>query len=278
VESVDGGNTWSVDIPRRITNYPRNAEHPTIVQTGELALLAWDDGHTVYLSTSLDGGQTWQHKDAGFGASWYPTLYQAPDGTIWFVWISQVKGTAGTIKYTTSLDGKSWADEMVILDGSTEEDLVYGNPTIHQLGDEILVAFDTGAEAKPVSDIYLISSVDGGQTWSEPISITPGTPDLDDVDPMFCKVGDTLLLFYASSAKGGDYDIYYRVLSEEGWSGPILLPPPISEAGIRDWYPACYPTDAQIWLTWASNRVDVVGDEREVFIASLSSAALVPVP
>jgi hypothetical protein len=121
-----------------------------------------------------------------------------------------------------------------------------------------------------------MTSSDNGKTWSEVKILTENTPTLDDVDPCFFETPQgELVLVYASksddpSSEYVDYDIYYRLYTGDGWSDASRFPSPISERGVRDWYPYCFlANDGQIWLTWASDRVDVANDEREVFVAPL---------
>jgi len=94
--SVDGGSSWGADT--RLTNAINNSSHPSILVSGQVVHVVWDDSRDgnieIYYKHSTDGGVSWGTDARLTNAihnSWLPSV-SASDSVVHAVWYDQRDG------------------------------------------------------------------------------------------------------------------------------------------------------------------------------------------
>ncbi|MGA1820913.1 MAG: hypothetical protein ACMUIG_00140 [Thermoplasmatota archaeon] len=183
--SDDFGITWS--LPVRINTDPieqRDHKYARMSFHGDHAYVTWEDNREdgqlrPYLSISADGGETWspevQVTDDLEPANSRGMAWNAVDdqGNLYLVWWDKRTGK-DEIWFCKSGDyGASLTKNKRITFAPDENGDFY--PTIHATGDGILaVAFQRETpkgDTTDGGDIYYIQSVDGGDSWTDPVRV-----------------------------------------------------------------------------------------------------------
>ena len=201
---------------------------------------------TIRVSVSTDGGKTWSRpvavsptymissSQAEIRVAQGSNPAVAPDGTIYVAYYDSgddgwLKGEAMIMVVKSEDGGKTWSKPVVAAVLPNEVDYYYtalGVPffrwwssmfPVIDVGPDgtvyIVYAADANASDSDPSDIFLVYSSDGGETWSEPVRVNDDAGDAAqffpwiDVSPdgvAHIAWGDTRL-----APRGLGYDVFY---------------------------------------------------------------------
>jgi Neuraminidase (sialidase) len=221
--SGDGGKTWSK--PADISNSPGASSEPDVKVADDgtihvvwLDTSAGDASPDVWASASHDQGKTWdkpQNVSNTPGKSATPAIAVGADKAANVVWTDTTSGAASPdVFFSRSTDGgKTWSKAVDISNtpgASMECDIAVDDKGA------IFVDWTDTSTGDKSPDVMVVSSKDGGKTWSKPVdaSNTPGVSS----DPAIAAAGDGKLavvwvdtsegaaspdVFMASSGNGG---------------------------------------------------------------------------
>lgn len=204
MKSLDGGKTWLPEIA--LTAAAGQDRHPAIAGTGKNVFVVWsryDVGQdAMFFRASHDGGATWQPEVqlSGYAPSSFsifPSI--GTNGTrVDVVW------NGGGVLYTRSADeGLTW-DSPRVLTNQTRE---YLSPRISTTGSQIRVvsaaiSIEGNQAATISSDIYYLESMNGGDAWSEPISLTTHSAGRQSLAPAIAVRGDDTFVAWEDNRNG----------------------------------------------------------------------------
>lgn len=253
--SDDGGETWSA--PATITDEATST--PEVVRDGERVIAVWsvssfvDDtfSSSVESAVSLDGGETWSTpetlSDSGESAGSARIVNDGATTTV--VWRDS---SANLVRVSTTDDGgDTWNDPVAVSDDETSTgDRVFpSDPAIATDGTTIVVSWTAqlSFELDPTI-IQASTSTDGGQTWSDPTTVS--TEDLNPFGSQLVVDGSTITATWydLGSFPGSGIGVQVSTSTDRGatWSDPVTLSPD-GEGGdgvriVRD--------DTSITITW----------------------------
>jgi BNR repeat-like domain len=170
----------------------------------------------IYLTQSNDNGASWSQPvqifngvTAGSQVVDQPKLAITSDGVIHVLWNqSSVIGDNNSPRlfYSRSLDGgKTWADPVVVVNGSTNWDQILG------FGD--LAQRIWQAKENDQSILWLQTSTDSGLNWSQPASFSNFGGNLTLPDLIGDNIQQPNIFFIANDLSGG------QVLKHLRWDG-----------------------------------------------------------
>ena len=204
MKSLDAGATWSPGTA--LTSATGQDRHPAITTFGKNVFVAWtryDEGEdAVFFKASHDGGATWltEVQLSGYepsGFSIFPSI--ATNGTrVDVVW------NGGHVLYVQSPNaGLAWGP----LQPLTNQTRQYLAPKVSTLGSRLQVVVAAisivGNDVSSISsDIYYLESVDGGNAWSEPISLTAHYTGLQSLAPAIAVRGDDTFVAWEDNRNG----------------------------------------------------------------------------
>lgn len=194
-KSTDGGQTWSSAI--RLSqfegdcmddDYTTEGATPAVGPNGEI-YVTWSWNKKIWLDYSLDGGQTWQDKDivvSNQPGGWtldiegvsrcngMPVLVcdlsNSPHrGALYVNWADQRNGEKDTdIWMAKSTDGgKTWSTpRRVNSDGKGHQQFLTWTAIDQTTGYLYTVFYDRRARTDVATDVYVATSRDGGQTFT----------------------------------------------------------------------------------------------------------------
>ncbi len=204
MKSLDAGATWSPETA--LTSATGQDRHPAIATFGMNIFVVWtryDQGEdAVFFRASHDSGATWlpEVQLSGYepqAYSIFPSL--ATNGTrIDVVWNS------GQVLYVQSANaGLAWGP----LQPLTNQTRQYLAPRVSTLGShlQLVVAAISivGNDVNSISsDIYYFESLDGGNAWSQPISLTAHYTGLQSLAPAIAVRGDDTFVAWEDNRNG----------------------------------------------------------------------------
>lgn len=179
-KSVDNGENWGSD--QRLTYDYTPSYGPCMTINGENIYISWEEwGHRsdICFMRSNDGGENWTGKvyltNVTEGDSEHPSL-AAWENNVYLVWQDTRTGR-NQVYFRRSGDyGGSWSETRQITDDTT----VRFNPKIGVHEDRLTVVGQGKENGRFI--IWCITSMDGGESWSDPIQLTEGDVDAYDVD------------------------------------------------------------------------------------------------
>ena len=145
-------------------------------------------GFALLMLISRDGGETWLDpidisSDELFSQEHSSYVTIGPNGEVYAAWKTNERG----IRFSKSLDGGvTWTSDLVVDKDSGPQrtsDDVRGNITIKvdlkssRIGKIYISSLDNGDKEQPFGDSYIISSNDGGSSWSNKVYFTDGPKD-----------------------------------------------------------------------------------------------------
>jgi fibronectin type 3 domain-containing protein len=260
---------------RQITSDPTSAQtvnrnvpvSSTIDHAGNI-YVAWTKqagytggrGNDVYVSRSLDGGDTWLppilgSAPSGIGEDTWPSIAAAPDGTIWLAWAQNVGGWSNITVADSPTGGSSWEGFTNISEpaGQFYPNLL-PNLAIDPAG-RIYVAYSHQA-----SDAYYyinVSSTDDGSAWTTQQVSTAQT-----------------YAYYASLATGANGNVHVAWWDNRfGLSGGYTIWYSQSDDGGATWEPeVLLSTGANSGIVQlAAPRVNLLGDNLFVTYQSVAN-------
>ncbi len=225
----DDGVSWTepVRVSDTTTGQRRN---PALAVSGSHVHVVWLDGRRegagapgggvledVYFSSSADGGATWAENacieadlDRKTGSSGSPTLFAAPDGTLYCAYVSMRR-------YETNVSGY-WLAKSTD-NGRTFETRLHGPGRV--LGDLSLIE-DGGTlylaavnikgirsfsmqNPQTSQEVLLYVSGDGGDKWDEPVRIDDDPADLHKSSLILVSAGAGRLMACWDDDRRGVY-------------------------------------------------------------------------
>ena len=199
---------------------------------------------------------------------YYPSAILGSDGLVHMTWFRAGSGPSfvGSIWYRNGTSDSSWATPKV-LTGSSE---LNWTPTIAEANGKLWIAW--AADKTPNDrDCFLVSSPDGGATWSDPpLRITDATAN-DDFPFIFARADESLLMVWARSPFGepplgaASSEIVYATSANGVTWSPRQT---ITDDGTL---PCAFRSgDASgVSIAWTSGREDPFG---EIYVIGLSEA------
>ena len=174
-KSQDFGRTWQQDV--LLTNDTAGQDqYPGITSLGEKVFVTWvrmyGGSEAIYVRVSLDSGETWHPavRVSDYEEQAYPEFPAIASGesAVNLVW-----GAPTGVEFSRSSDsGETWSRPFSIINAGRQ----YVAPRIVAAFSKIgvVVAGIAGVPGFPsrLSDIFYLSSSDGGETWNEPLRIT----------------------------------------------------------------------------------------------------------
>ena len=180
--SHDGGGTWSapvrVDTGATAPHQPHRGQDAQLAASGDRLVAVWTASGTGFMgrgpmatAISDNGGKTWRPgpnpaDDGSQGDHSFADLAADAAGTFHLVWLD-ARGTnkAKGLRYASSRDGgKTWSWNLT-LEAETCE-CCWNTLTIGPGGSLHALFRD-----KNPRDMALVSSLDGGATWSSPVPV-----------------------------------------------------------------------------------------------------------
>jgi len=210
--SPNAGITW---LPETALTNTTNAQdrHAAIAAVGDKLFVTWDRFYkgteAIFVKASFDSGVTWK-PEVQVSDYEVPSFPEFPaigsNGTsVHLVWNSQ------GIQYSRSSDsGATWATSMP-LTNATRQHIA---PRISVVGSQIHVvtaAISTEGDPRHVkvtSDVYYVRSFDGGETWTNPITLTMHNAGVLSLAPAIWNYGDATFIAWQDN-RNGHYAIFF---------------------------------------------------------------------
>jgi len=207
----NNGATWSQE--QNLTTNPKEDECPSIMQTADGTIwLVWSANRTgnfdIYYKTSQDNGATWAtDKSLNYPETndRNPSITEAADGKIWFVWVRDKNRNLNIWYKTYNATSNSWSATTQVTQDSG--DILNSNPSVMQANDgKIWIVWDSdkvGGQA----DIYY-------QTRSPPLFggseiIRLIVNQEDDLMPSIMQAADGTTWITWATVRANNWDIRY---------------------------------------------------------------------
>jgi len=199
----------------------------------ETAYSAWVQQGIVYLSTSDDGGVTWDHASrvTAHNTALYPCSLELSGSALHLIWPDTRHLGLAEPYYKRSADGgKTWTEEVRLSPGT---DLFRIGTAVSDSAIHVVWFNRHFLEKIPAGDqtwtwtwgeVYYCRSTDGGVTWDKTIRLTQ--PDSTACRPVVAASGDFVHVAWldnrsAKQKPAWDWDIYYKRSTDGGASwGP----------------------------------------------------------
>ena len=213
--SSDNGVYWSGDT--RLTNYTGRDVDPHITQLMDGRIwVIWhrdvEGNFDLFYTTSSDNGVSWSDEDQlTTNPSWdlSPSITQTWDGMIWVVWSSYRTGDFEVFYKTSSDNGVYWSGDTQLTFDTQKFDQT---PSVIQAADgSIWVVWSSGSDKK-TDDVYYMTSLDYGATWSESIQLTSDAKD--DTGPSIVNIYPRRTWVVWASYRTDDFEIFYKISDE----------------------------------------------------------------
>jgi hypothetical protein len=206
-KSADAGLTWQDQVA--LTNTPEAQDHyPAIAAVNDRVFVAWcryyQYDEAIYVKASFDSGASWkpdvrvsEYSPASFQE--FPAI--GSNGTqVHVVW-----GDSQGIQYSQSEDsGITWSN-LIPLTNTTRQ---YLAPRISVVNSHIQIVsaaistVGTPPDIKIDSQVYYVSSSDGGQSWIKPLSLTTHEFGRLSLAPAIWSHGDVTFVAWEDNRNG----------------------------------------------------------------------------
>jgi hypothetical protein len=291
--SSDGGLTWGDPVNVTFSDIDFSDKEAIVVDSfpnsphlGNV-YVAWDLNipkarsvrQVLVVARSTDGGKTYQdpvviRKKGGANLGAIPRV--APDGTVYVVWIGATPSNNTLFFISKSADGgQSWTHWRSITDVT-----VHGQQNIRDGGGlpsfsvdpvtgHLYVAWQDGRFGD-VDQAALITSTDGGQTWSNPVRVNDGPTDAPAFTVSVAAGGNQVAVSYYSLQNDPQRkflaDEYVRISTDGGVTfGPSVRVTPNSfdmrmaaqagNAAFLGDYAGLVPADSRFHLLWINSGI-----------------------
>lgn len=207
----DNGATWSEE--QNLTANPKEDECPSIMQTaGGTIWLVWSANRTgnfdIYYKTSQDNGATWAtDKSLNYPETndRNPSIAQAADGKIWFVWVRDKNLNLNIWYKTYNATSNSWSATTQVTQDSG--DILDLNPSVMPANDgNIWIVWDSdkvGGQA----DIYYQIRSPPLFSATQIIRLTNNAED--DIMPSIMQAADGTIWTTWATMRVNNWDIRY---------------------------------------------------------------------
>jgi len=213
------------------SNSPSLVDRPALLQlTNGDILCFFDESANVYCVKSIDGGVSWGSRVTVYaGASFDITVsvIQLNNGDILCAFATDeddsiFKYDIKTVKSTDG--GSSWGSKTIVYAAAGKINIW---PSIIKTSDgDLLCAFSTDEDGS-VTNIKMVRSLDGGSSWSNKVTIYPGTASFAANTPYLFELPSKKILCAFSTSE--DTYPYYAIKQVESsdhgwtWSNTIVL-------------------------------------------------------
>jgi BNR repeat-like domain len=240
-KSVDSGATWSFNIAARSE---AELDKPVLAVRGQRVYLGFNREQDVWVAASQDGGRTFTdarvNNDARAGWSLLGGATVDPAGNAYLAWASYSKagGARGPVNLyvARSADaGKTWnaslLDVSAAAPGCDDEDCseAYLGAQIaltSDAGGTLYALWSSGARRQGPQRIFFSSSVNGGENWLPPVSLSSAARGVEHAFPAIVagSSGDVRVA-WMDSRNTGLWNTYYRSSTNGGaaWSDETRL-------------------------------------------------------
>lgn len=219
---------------RPLTDSPGKNEDPWLLRARDGSIhLTWfsDRGGNadIYAMQSRDG-RTWSEPRAiiagGDAGNFFPSMAQTPDGAFHLVWFRiDMKTKVFSVWYARSEDGTSWGEPRAITPRGEGFGWV---PTVAAAKDGgVWIAWASGKTGN--KDVFVVTSIDGGRSWGDPIQVTRD-PLHDDMPQIKQKPDGTFVVVWVRYRPDkADYlsttaDIFHSTSADgRSWAEPAAV-------------------------------------------------------
>lgn len=239
-KSIDSGATWATTIADS-TN--AGTDKPILVVHGQDVYVGYNHTQTVWVSSSHDGGVTFNSVKVStgkFGWSLAGGGAIGSDGSIYFSWAgyTQNGGAKGPVNLYVSKStdgGGSWKNTQVDTSSSPPDCSLFLCGWAF-LGAQMTMTADTsgnlyllwnsGTVAKGPERIYFAESINKGQTWSMKVDVSTAPAGTSHAFPAITATGNgDVRIAWMDSRAGTHWNVFYRSSSNGGatWSPETKL-------------------------------------------------------
>jgi hypothetical protein len=233
--SDDGGLTWGTPVVIISGGeWPGNISG--VRTTSGRVLTGWKESSGLWLSYSDDHGINWSPPvSITYDGGNISTITQTLDGKLWLFYNRWDSSTLEDIYYRTSIDdGLNWSGEQTFAATTFNET---SGAVISGTGSSTLLAFYAD-DSNGNFDIYMVTSSDGGATWSTPSPIVNSVQDESRPRVLRQTNGDLWMIYqmFNPTPVLPDYsarDLYYIQSFDGGntWTTPTQFTQYVG----RDW-------------------------------------------
>lgn len=181
-----------------------------------------DQSKVVYYANSLDGGHTWKESKAltlAAGMACDPVIDSYGDN-VYVTWVDEKDGNKEIYFKASNDRGNEWLPYVRI----TNDDNRSMNPTMVVLNNNIYIAWEEETEDNFTftRSIYHTWSIDGGNTWEDPVLLTK---TFEAHSPYLTYSGGILHLLYVNETSDSNHEIFHLMSDDNGktWSTPFRL-------------------------------------------------------
>lgn len=273
---------WSE--PQQLTTDPAFDHYASIMQdsSGKIWLVWFRDGKEILYKISSDEGTSWSSPEVlvpDISKAGGTSLLQDSTGRIWIAWGSVQQSSVGAdIFYITSDDGGlSWSAHQQLTNYLGDDNI----PSLIEVSGEVWVVFRSYGLSSN-EDIWYKKTVDGGVTWSDPISLTSHPAREFTPDAMVDSTGKIWVAWCRELASGNE-NIYYKTSIDNGisWSSDQELtthpndeghPTIIGDASGKIFiFYTSYGATADIWYNTTEDGGETWSDYHELTVDSYSN-------
>lgn len=270
--------------PLKLPNSTVNDEDPSLLQDHDGTIyIAWfskrNSVDDIWITYSKDHS-IWSDPRPIITAptsDYYPTLIQSDDGIFHLSWFGVERYTGyAEIYYSNSRDTITWSDPLKIAPNPAIDWV----PSIMQDQDGVLRITWTSNRSGN-KEIYMVSSRDGGNTWTDPRQLTFST--IADDYPFLAQLENyTYILTWTRYTPQGESAlstnptaeiVYSTSIDLLNWSDPVVISAPDPEQKVTDVYPIIFEHKNSVYISWTSNRAEFFGD---IVARSLISDTIIP--
>jgi hypothetical protein len=213
----------------------------------------------IRLARSQDGGKTWTHSETPIdtaGTAFSPQGAWGAGRKLVIVWEDErARARAWTIYSRRSSDGgATWDAEQVV--SRFPEDFAgdtHFSPSLVSDGQQtfhaVWIAVRSGRNR-----LYLSRSVDGGQTWGDPVDLSG--PGQTIFQPRIARAGDRMVIVW-QDARMGRNRVFAVASSDKGatWSAPVQVDHLAPEVPADAYAPAVLMTPTgEVLVAWQDTR------------------------
>lgn len=155
---------------QNLSNEYGPAKDHNMVNNGEQYFLVWDQWGDIKFRKSVNGGTNWGNKITLYSAFDYGGNYPvvaASQGKVYVAYFRNTTGNSQIFMVKSDNNGQSFGNEIQVTNAINQAQ----TPQIAASGDTVVIAYED-RDASWNYQIYVMTSVDGGQSWSGPINVS----------------------------------------------------------------------------------------------------------
>jgi hypothetical protein len=268
--AINAGQASAWSTPKKIgeqAQYPFNAALVGDNKSNVVLIYSgWHNGNGIYVVNSIDGSNTWSDPDPIFLT--YDDKVVAVDtqaildqsGQLHAVWSTVNESGHGEGGYYASLDVERgrWSEP---LDLDVTEGLGIRFPSLVEYDGEIFVGYYNGR----ANTNWWRRSNDGGQTWSEPVRVSPRHVGTNGPISFVVDNNNILHMFFGQRINDLNHGMWHSVWNGYGWPDPeAVVSGPFSQVPGEEFDPttasAVVSQGNVILVTWTTDAQIFVDD------------------